>query len=122
MIIMMIFWTGDNMLVITVLKKGTNQMPPEVRESLTSEEIIVHEEGSKALISAWFCYILFIWGAKTCLLLFYKRLLDRIGGVTILKITGWVIGITFFGACAAMFLVCQPFRKNWQVVPDPGRM
>ena len=122
MAISMVFWTGDVTLSVVTLREGTNQMPPEARASITPEEIRIREDGSKALITAWFCYLTFIWGAKTCLLLFYKRLLERIKRIYIVKIAAWVLGVSYVGTCLGIFLVCRPFRKNWQVVPDPGRM
>ena len=118
----MLFWTGDSTLSVVTLQKGTNQMSPEARASLTPEEIQRHEEGSKALITAWFCYMAYIWGAKTCLLLFYRRILERMKRFRIIQITAWALGISYIACCLGMFLVCRPFRKNWQVVPNPGRM
>lgn len=122
MAVSMVFWTGDVTLSSVTLRKGTNQMSPGDRASLTPEEIIQHEDGSKALITAWFCYLTFIWGAKTCLLLFYRKLLVRIERVWVIKVAGWALGVSYVGTCLGMFLVCRPFRKNWQVVPDPGCM
>ena len=118
----MLFRTGDVIFILNSLRKGTNQMPPEVRASLTPEEIRRHEEGSKAIFTAWFCYIAFIWGAKTCLLLFYRRILERMKRSHLIKITAYALGITCVACYMGMFLVCRPIRKNWQVVPDPGRM
>ena len=118
----MLFWTGDSTLRVITLQKGTNQMSPEKRAALTPEEIWRHENGSKALITAGFCYIAYIWGAKTCLLLFYRRILERMERFRIIQITAWALGISFIASCLGTFLVCRPFRKNWQVVPDPGRM
>ena len=118
----MLFWTGDSTLSVVTLQKGTNQMSAEARASITPEEERRRKEGSQAHITAWFCYIVFIWGAKTCLLLFYKRLLQRMKQLQVIKMAGWALGISFVSACLSMFLVCRPFKKNWQVVPDPGCM
>ena len=122
MAISMIFWSGDVFFGMDSLRKGTNQMTPETRASITPEEKKRHEDGSKALIIAWFGYLTFIWGAKTCMLLFYKRLFERMDRVILIKIAGWVLAVTYIGTCLGMFLVCRPFQKNWQVVPDPGCM
>ncbi|KAF8467848.1 hypothetical protein BDZ91DRAFT_656721 [Kalaharituber pfeilii] len=116
----MIFWTGDSMLSIVILRNGTNQMTPEERASITPEEQKRREIGSKALLTAWFCYITFIWGAKTCLLLFYRRLMQRVKQIKVIKLAAILLVVTYAAVVLNMFLVCRPFKKNWQVVPDPG--
>ena len=120
MAISMVFFTADSLLGSVVLRNGTNQMPPEYRASLTPDMIRTHEEGAKALSAVWFCYVAFVWGAKTCLLVFYHRMLQRMEQVRIVKIAGWILGVTFVATIIGISLVCRPFRKNWQVVPDPG--
>ena len=120
MAISMVFFTADSLLGSMVLRNGTNQMTPEYRASLTPDMIQKHEDGAKALSAVWFCYIAFIWGVKTCLLVFYRRMLQRIERVWVVKVAGWVLAVTFIVACVGISLVCRPFRKNWQVVPDPG--
>lgn len=117
----MVFWTGDSVLSVVLLKNGTNQVSDEVRATLTPAEINKLELGSKALITAWFCYITMIWGLKTCLLIFYKKLMQRVTQMRILQFAAYALGITYTVCILSMFLVCRPFRKNWQVVPDPGR-
>lgn len=122
MAIAMAFWAVDVSFGVVTLRKGTNQMSPEARASITPEETQRRIEGSQALITAWFCYVSFIWGAKTCLLLFYKRVFAFQNQIQTVKIAGWALGATYVGNILGMFLVCRPFRHNWQVVPDPGRM
>lgn len=122
MAISMLFWTGDVLLSVVLLRNGTNQMSPELRAKITPEEIASRTLGAKALIAAWFCYITFIWGAKTCLLMFYNKLMQRIQQIRIVKMAAVMLAVTYIATILSMFLVCRPFYKNWQVVPDPGRM
>lgn len=118
--ISMMFWTGDVLLSIVILRRGTNQMPPEARAAITPEELHSRTLGSKAIITAWFCYITFIWGAKTCLLMFYHKLMQRVKQFRVIKLAAALLAVTYLAVILSMFLVCRPFHKNWQVVPDPG--
>ncbi|KAI5808256.1 hypothetical protein DFH27DRAFT_303159 [Peziza echinospora] len=121
MFVAMLFWTGDVVLSITLLRKGTNQLPAGTDRALLSpEEVADREIGSKALVAAWFCYITFIWGAKTCLLLFYRRLMSGILQIRAVKLAAVLLVATYISTLLSMFLICRPFRMNWQVVPDPG--
>lgn len=120
--ISMLFWTGDVLLSVVILRRGTNQMTAAERAAITPEELHNRTVGSKAIIAAWFCYITFIWGAKTCLLLFYRKLMQRVKQVRIIKLAAVLLAVTYVAVVLSMFLICRPFYKNWQVVPDPGCM
>lgn len=117
-------------------------MTLEEREALShfpdSKEYKDRVGGSKAQILVWVVYTTLLWVSKTCMLFFYSRLtyvctrsvsnprlltnhrenVDRMRpriqiGFVLLPCSYVVL------LCVELF-GCHPFRKHWQIYPDPG--
>jgi len=127
-------WNGDDFLILLVLglwtaeltmlqligQHGTNAVPPDQWATLGPEEIWNYELGSKYLITGWVFYTSGLWCMKGCMLLFYRRLLRGIWLEKSIKYVALALATTYLASLFTIFFHCSPFRKNWQVIPDPG--
>jgi high-affinity Fe2+/Pb2+ permease len=114
-------WTGDTMLIIVTVSKGTNQIPKEQREHFPAEEARERIIGSKSFISAWFLYVTAIWACKAAILMFYKRLTGRVANPRMNQYACITLVVTYITCMLSLCLVCRPFAGNWTIYPDPGR-
>ena len=114
-------WTGDTMLITVTVSKGTNQVPAELRETLPADEMHARQIGSKSFISAWFLYVTAIWACKAAILMFYKRLTERVTEPKANLVAAYTLGVTYLACMLSLCLVCRPFSGNWTIFPDPGR-
>ena len=111
--ISMMFWTRDVLLSVVILRRGTNQMTPAEHAMITPEELHSRTLGSKAIITGWFCYITFIWGAKTCLLMFYHKLMQRVKQFRVIQLAAVLLVVTYRAVILSVFLVCRLFHEDW---------
>ncbi|KAJ4293830.1 hypothetical protein N0V88_005343 [Collariella sp. IMI 366227] len=87
-------------------------------------EYHMREIGSKIQIAGWSFYATLMTTLKCAMLFFYFRLTNGLGsryrnrvhGGLALVLAGWLASIF------AIFLVCRPFPRNWQIHPNPGNV
>lgn len=87
------------------------------------EEIRRRENGSKLVLGARVVYVAFIWWQKFCITEFHRKLHLSFWNTSYKGVLGairWLLVVTFIGAVVSIFAECHPFRKYWQVLPDPG--
>ncbi|KAH8682959.1 hypothetical protein BGZ60DRAFT_524302 [Tricladium varicosporioides] len=86
--------------------------PDQIRHVILGSQFIL--VGRPFLLS-------YLWTMKACILIFYTRLTDRIIEVTIIRIAGIFVGITWLACMFSFFLECNPLPLAWQVLPEvPG--
>ncbi|KAI1776796.1 hypothetical protein F4818DRAFT_457468 [Hypoxylon cercidicola] len=103
---------------------SNDRMTAEQRGSLEpgSEEYSLRIRGAKFVLFSQVLYVLTMWLTKAAMLAFYKRLTDRFGAYrTRIHVGFLLLGVTWLADFLATMLSCQPFYKNWQINPDPGR-
>ncbi|TWU73219.1 hypothetical protein ED733_004795 [Metarhizium rileyi] len=78
--------------------------------------------GSKIQIAGWTTYTLLISLLKLSVLAFYLRLTEGLGRSYKIRINiGFILVVGTTVACLLTnFLACRPFKKYWQIYPDPG--
>jgi len=58
---------------------------------------------------------------KLCLTIFYSRLISGLVELERRVKIGYVLlGVTYAATELSVLLGCHPFKKNWQIYPDPG--
>jgi hypothetical protein len=100
--------------------KHTSLLTPEMRESMPVSEYKSWEFGSQIFLAGFFSYAIIVWTLKFNMLFFYRRLvrgtkMER----AILPVLG-LVGATAIAIILTFTLMCVPFKKLWQVYPDPG--
>ncbi|KAF9701158.1 hypothetical protein EKO04_000556 [Ascochyta lentis] len=102
---------------------ANNGMKEEQRRTLDPEshEYSLRVGGSKTQLVGWSLYTLLLWTLKLCMCHFYSRLTSGLHHLEMrVKIGYALIGATYIATELSILLGCQPFRKNWQIYPDPG--
>ncbi|TLD28589.1 hypothetical protein PspLS_04054 [Pyricularia sp. CBS 133598] len=103
---------------------ANNGMTPEERANLdpNGPEYGFRIIGSQIQIAGWTMYSTLIWSLKLSMLFFYMRLVEGLGRRYRVRIyVGFFLVIaTFLSTILTIFLGCRPFRKYWQISPDPG--
>lgn len=103
---------------------ANNSMTDEYRRNLPpdSEEYKLRVGGSKLQLMGWSSYTLLLWLLKLCMCIFYTRLTVGLQHMRTRIRLGFIfIGVTYVITITAILAGCgAPFRKNWQIYPDPG--
>ncbi|KAI5858842.1 hypothetical protein BZA05DRAFT_15757 [Tricharina praecox] len=120
MIFGLLCWTGDTALITVTVNKGTNQVPSDHRLTMSPHQVHEREIGSKSFITAWFLYVTAIWACKAAILMFYKRLTERVMEPKINIAAAGTLGSTYLACMLSLCFVCRPFSGNWTIFPDPG--
>ena len=99
--------------------KHTSLLTPEMRESMPVAEYGSWEFSSQIFLAGFFSYAIIVWTLKFNMLFFYRRLvrgtkMER----AILPVLG-LVGASAVAIILTFTLMCIPFRKLWQVYPDP---
>lgn len=79
-----------------------------------------YEWGTKLYLAALFCIVGVCWSFKLCMLFFYKR---AVKGLWMEKLIYPIVGLVVVSwviCYLVLALGCQPFRRYWQILPDPG--
>jgi hypothetical protein len=109
---------------VFILKAGgkhTSIMTPEQRKTLPLSEYRAWEYGTQVFIVGLTSYAVIVWTLKFNMLFFYRRVVK---GLWIEKFI--LPAMCFVGAAAitvimVLFTTCVPYRKMWQIYPDPGK-
>ncbi|KAM0720863.1 hypothetical protein Q7P37_003148 [Cladosporium fusiforme] len=103
---------------------ANNGMTPEERVALQpdSPEFALRILGSKIQLAGWTTYGTMLWALKGSLLVFYTRLTAGLGRDYEIRIyIGYVaVIVSYLVVIFNLFFGCRPFRRNWQINPDPG--
>ncbi|KAH6637523.1 hypothetical protein C7974DRAFT_142926 [Boeremia exigua] len=102
---------------------ANNGMTEEQRIQLDpeSQEYALRVGGSKTQLVGWSLYTLLLWTLKLCMCHFYSRLTAGLYYLELRVKVGYaLIGATYIATELSILLGCQPFKRNWQIQPDPG--
>ncbi|KAI5803582.1 hypothetical protein DFH27DRAFT_52831 [Peziza echinospora] len=119
----LINWVTDVVAIPYLVLNGTNAMTAEMRKAMVpdSDEWIKRTAASKLFIFAWFTYLFMLWSLKASILLFYGRVTKGAREQKNVRYAWYALGVSMLACVIALFTVCRPFHKNWQIYPDPGR-
>ncbi|KAK8138116.1 hypothetical protein PG984_001496 [Apiospora sp. TS-2023a] len=86
-----------------------------------ANEMRLRVGGSQNHVIGLLMYTTLMWLLKGCWALYYNRLTDGVRNRRLL-IKGSIIVLpaTYVGCLLVAFLKCIPFRRHWQVFPNPG--
>lgn len=102
---------------------ANNGMTPSERATLSPSdpEHGLRINGSKTQLVGWSLYTLLLWLLKLCLNIFYSRLTKEMHEMHVrIRIAFAAIAVTYLATILSILFGCTPFRKNWQIDPDPG--
>ncbi|KFZ01958.1 hypothetical protein V501_09706 [Pseudogymnoascus sp. VKM F-4519 (FW-2642)] len=101
---------------------GTNNISTAVRKTMTfTPEVIYRREiGSRLTIVNRVFYTVYSWLQKGVVMCILQRLLKGVAPKWITKFYWITLAVTFVAALIVTFTECHPFKRYWQVVPDPG--
>ncbi|KAF1929000.1 uncharacterized protein M421DRAFT_61593 [Didymella exigua CBS 183.55] len=102
---------------------ANNGMTDEQRSTLDpkSHEYSLRVGGSKTQLVGWSLYTLLLWTLKICMCHFYSRLTAGLYHLELrVKIGYFIIGATYIATELSILLGCRPFKRNWQIHPNPG--
>ncbi|KAI0392821.1 hypothetical protein F5Y17DRAFT_477232 [Xylariaceae sp. FL0594] len=124
----MLIYSAETALAYSVGAKAmglaNNGMTDEQRLSLSPNDPEYHTRvtGCKIQLAGWSTYSALLWTLKASLLVFYIRLTNGLGRGYLRRIyIGFgLLGVTYLAATLNLFLGCRPFRRYWQIYPDPG--
>ncbi|KAK1970016.1 hypothetical protein LY78DRAFT_722089 [Colletotrichum sublineola] len=120
-VLCLIFWTLELVMLELIGQNGTNiGITDEIGATLTAEEIVKFEFGSKCLLAGWNFYVTLIWCLKACILFFFSRITLATRQQRIVKWTAIATILAYVGVILTIWCHCTPVQKNWQVVPFPG--
>ncbi|CAG9997247.1 unnamed protein product [Clonostachys byssicola] len=89
-----------------------------------SQEYHLRVVGSVIQLSGWSVYSVLLWSLKASWLVFYLRLTEGLGRSYRIRIYigfGLVL-TTWMVVLLNLFLSCRPFKRYWQINPDPGNI
>ncbi|OCK79055.1 hypothetical protein K432DRAFT_300664 [Lepidopterella palustris CBS 459.81] len=96
---------------------GTNEVLPDQLAAVLADpkQVAKRIHGSKIVVGSNQCYLMTLWGVKTCLLTLYRRTPQN----TFVK---FVIGYCILGLLAIeipyFFVFCRPFSNYWALPVD----
>ncbi|KAH8780078.1 hypothetical protein F5883DRAFT_690009 [Diaporthe sp. PMI_573] len=103
---------------------ANNAMTDEEREALqpNDPEFSLRVNGSKTQLAGWSSYTFLLWILKACMCSFYLRLTAGLEGFHVKIYIGFVLIVsTWLAVLFGILFGCGlPFKKNWQIHPDPG--
>ncbi|KAM3069507.1 hypothetical protein ACMFMG_005615 [Clarireedia jacksonii] len=85
-----------------------------------SKEWQYRVNGSITHIVQWFAYVNLMWALKGCWLVYFTRLTSLNRMKVHIRIGYLLIAITYVGSMIVIPCQCLPFRKQWQINPNPG--
>ncbi|TVY33395.1 hypothetical protein LSUB1_G007291 [Lachnellula subtilissima] len=123
-ILVLALFTVDAATVHIVYYSGTNVEGSVLQQirPLTATEIDMFTHGSKEQLVAWYSYTALIWAMKGTMLFFFNRLTFGLDQHRYIKWLAIGCGLSYVAVFLTITLGCFPTRKNWQVVPDPGKV
>ncbi|KAK7942647.1 uncharacterized protein PG986_011760 [Apiospora aurea] len=99
-------------------------MTDEYRRMLSPSdpEYRLRVNGSKTHIVGWCSYILALWATKGSMCAFYLHLTDGLESLAgRVRIGFYILAATYIAVTSNILFACGlPFKKNWQIYPDPG--
>lgn len=89
-----------------------------------SEEHRLRVIGSIIQLCGWSTYSTLLWSFKAAWLAFYIRLTEGLSRNYRIRIyIGFgLVAVTWLAVVLNIFLGCRPFRRYWQINPDPGNV
>ncbi|KAI9163572.1 hypothetical protein HJFPF1_05189 [Paramyrothecium foliicola] len=103
---------------------ANNSMSDAARAALqeSSAEYQQRIKGSRIHLAGWSIYSVSLWALKASWLVFYLRLTQSLGRSYRVRIkAGFVlVAVTWLAGITTLLLSCRPFKKYWQISPDPG--
>lgn len=112
--------TIAHVFIIKAQGKHTSLLTAAEREAMPKSEYHAWEYGSQVFLVGFYSYALIVWTLKFNMLFFYRRL---VRGTWVEKAIYPLMGFVAAAGVAVILtftLTCIPFRKLWQVYPDPG--
>jgi hypothetical protein len=98
----------------------TSHMTREQRLSITPEEAALRQKGTKWFMVGWYTYIGLIWTLKLNMLVLYRRIVSVAWVNKFIVPTMGLVGVTGVSIWILFTTACHPFKKLWQIYPDPG--
>ncbi|GME64761.1 hypothetical protein AG0111_0g985 [Neofusicoccum parvum] len=99
----------------------TSHLSMEQRLAMTPEERETRALGSKWFMVGWYTYIALIWTLKMNMLFLYQRVVVGLPVARFIKPAMCFVVVTGVSILILFSTACRPFRKIWQVLPDPGK-
>lgn len=99
---------------------GNEQVSPDQINSLSDQDVMILEMGSKMEFVTWYIYPTFIWVMKLSILFFYQRLGAGLIKKRTIKFLFFLCGITWAAVMTTVSLTCLPFENHWKVRILPG--
>lgn len=99
---------------------GDEQVSPDQINSLSDQDVMILEMGSKMEFVTWYIYPTFIWVMKFSILFFYRRLGAGLIKKRTIKFLFFLCGITWAAVMTTVSLTCLPFENHWKVRILPG--
>ncbi|KAI4626886.1 uncharacterized protein J4E87_004227 [Alternaria ethzedia] len=98
---------------IAMSQEQREALPPATRKSM--------REGAKGMFASFYFLIFLVWGLKGSLIILFLRLTRS---TRLYYYVQAVAGISV-AACIAAIITqtthCLPLKRNWQILPDPGK-
>ncbi|KAI5778447.1 hypothetical protein EDC01DRAFT_634842 [Geopyxis carbonaria] len=117
-----VFGTESTMAFIVGRMGGSNSgMSQEQREALTQQEVHNRTIGSKAFIVGWLMYVTVVWILKACMVFFFQRITMSLKQQGMIRWAFLSVVTSYIGIVLMFLLTCRPYRKLYQVYPDPGK-
>ncbi|PQE29458.1 Integral membrane pth11 protein [Rutstroemia sp. NJR-2017a WRK4] len=85
-----------------------------------SKEWRYRVNGSITHIVQWFAYVNLMWALKGCWLAYFTRLTSLNKMKIQIRIGYFLTAFTYVGSMIVIPCKCLPFRKQWQIYPNPG--
>ncbi|KAF1847796.1 uncharacterized protein K460DRAFT_352877 [Cucurbitaria berberidis CBS 394.84] len=98
----------------------TSYLTPEQLRSMTPEQVVLRQNGTKWFMVGWYTYVGLIWTLKLNMLFFYRRVVSVVWVNKFLVPTMVFVGGSGVSIWILFALGCRPFDKLWQVYPHPG--
>ncbi|TVY85929.1 hypothetical protein LAWI1_G006651, partial [Lachnellula willkommii] len=123
-ILVLALFTMDASTVQIISYGGTNVEASVVQKTrpLTATEIDLFTRGSKEQLAGEYSYTTLIWAMKGTMLFFFDRLTLGLGSHRYVKWLGIACGVSYVAVILTVTFGCFPLEKNWQVIPDPGKV
>jgi hypothetical protein len=108
---------------VFILKAGgmhTSLLTPEQRAAMPESEYAAWEYGSQIFLVGLTCYFVIVWLLKFNMLFFYHRIVQGLWSEKFIRPVMYFVAGCGVAIILTLTLMCRPFKKLWQVYPDPG--
>ncbi|KAF2689762.1 hypothetical protein K458DRAFT_427868 [Lentithecium fluviatile CBS 122367] len=109
-----------HVFILKAQGRHTSLLTPAQRENLPLSDYQAWEYGTQVFIVGLTSYAVIVWTLKFNMLFFYRRVVKGLWVEQFILPAMCFVGAAAIAIILVLTCICVPFKKMWQIRPDPG--